>query len=327
MGLLSKQAQKSIRYLTRPLDFALEIVYPSACLVCGRPTPCLPKAFLSRDLPLKRCSVQNVKSASGSSECVLQTLRTVLSVSRCCKPNEYYFTTVRPLQFYRGVMRALVLQMKRDNSKILGKAIARLYCEERREALEDFHPDCIVAVPMNWRRLFLRGGVNAPDVIAKKMAEELRIPCLSKYVKRVRSTATQTSIKWDERLINVYDAFEIREFNLRYRLFLKKAIKRVLKNTWSLFPDARKKFRPIERTLERFIKDKLLKKDSVFKNKKVIVLDDAFTTGSTVNEIARILLNAGASEVMVATIARAGLGKKKKPANVKSRAGKTTSSL
>lgn len=313
MGLLSKQAQKSIRYLTRPLDFALEIVYPSACLVCGRPTPCLPKAFLSRDLPLETLFCPECKKALAAPPNVFcRRCGRVLSVNRCCKPNEYYFTTVRPLQFYRGVMRALVLQMKRDNSKILGKAIARLYCEERREALEDFHPDCIVAVPMNWRRLFLRGGVNAPDVIAKKMAEELRIPCLSKYVKRIRSTATQTSIKWDERLINVYDAFEIREFNLRYRLFLKKAIKRVLKNTWSLFPDARKKFRPIERTLERFVKDKLLKKDSIFKNKKVIVLDDAFTTGSTVNEIARILLNAGASEVMVATIARAGLGKKRR---------------
>ena len=32
-----------------------------------------------------------------------------------CSASDYYFTSFRPLQFYRGVTRALVLQMKRDH--------------------------------------------------------------------------------------------------------------------------------------------------------------------------------------------------------------------
>ena len=161
----------------------------------------------------------------------------------------------------------------------------------------------------------MRGGINAPDVIAKKMAHELGIPCFSKYVKRVRSTAPQTSIDWDDRPINVYEAFDIYEPKVRVRMIFKKTIKRVLKNTWSLFPNARTKFKPIDRALNRFVKHKLSKKESVFKGKRVIILDDAFTTGSTINEIARVLLNAGASEIMAATIARAGLGRRRTKAS------------
>jgi len=40
--------------------------------------------------------------------------------------------------------------------------------------------------------------------------------------------------------------------------------------------------------------------------RKVILVDDVFTTGSTVNEAAGVLLDAGAAEVFVLTAARAG---------------------
>ena len=39
--------------------------------------------------------------------------------------------------------------------------------------------------------------------------------------------------------------------------------------------------------------------------KRILLVDDIFTTGSTVNECARTLRHAGAREVLVATVARA----------------------
>ncbi len=41
------------------------------------------------------------------------------------------------------------------------------------------------------------------------------------------------------------------------------------------------------------------------KNKKILLIDDIYTTGATVNECARVLKKAGASEVVVYTVARA----------------------
>ncbi len=40
--------------------------------------------------------------------------------------------------------------------------------------------------------------------------------------------------------------------------------------------------------------------------RKIIVVDDVFTTGTTVNECSRVLLKAGATEVQVVTLARVG---------------------
>ena len=40
------------------------------------------------------------------------------------------------------------------------------------------------------------------------------------------------------------------------------------------------------------------------KDKQIVIIDDVFTTGTTVNECSRILLMAGASEVQVLTLAR-----------------------
>lgn len=44
------------------------------------------------------------------------------------------------------------------------------------------------------------------------------------------------------------------------------------------------------------------------KNEKVLLIDDVFTTGSTVSACARALKEAGASDVFVLTLARAGVG-------------------
>jgi ComF family protein len=41
------------------------------------------------------------------------------------------------------------------------------------------------------------------------------------------------------------------------------------------------------------------------KGKKILLVDDVYTTGSTVNECARTLLRNGAEEVAVLTLARA----------------------
>ncbi len=54
--------------------------------------------------------------------------------------------------------------------------------------------------------------------------------------------------------------------------------------------------------------------DAPFKGKRVLLVDDAFTTGATVNEVARVLVDAGADSVYVAVLTRAGIR-----ANAKSR--------
>lgn len=48
-----------------------------------------------------------------------------------------------------------------------------------------------------------------------------------------------------------------------------------------------------------------VKKRDLFKGKSLLLVDDVFTTGATINECARVLLEAGAREVSALTLARA----------------------
>ena len=47
-----------------------------------------------------------------------------------------------------------------------------------------------------------------------------------------------------------------------------------------------------------------VQKQDIIKGKKIIILDDIYTTGSTVNECSKVLKQAGAKEIFVIIIAR-----------------------
>ena len=311
--------KKVVLAILRPLDYLVEFFFPSACLVCGEPTISPRGAILLIDQPLEtricpRCQEElSTDSATFCARCG----RVVRDRSLGCFCNaagdrEFYFDAISPLQFYRGVARSVVLKMKRDRSFALADAMGILYRKRRQDQLEAFRPDCVVAVPMNWRRSFARGGINAPEIVAKRLSRELRVPRYSKYLKRSRATVTQASVAMEDRVANVRDAFEILEPDSLRRRILKRALEQTLRYTRALFPWTSKTFKPHEKGIRKYIKKNLGKRPSVFKDKRILLFDDVFTTGATSNEISRILLDAGASAIMVAVLARAGLGKGKR---------------
>jgi ComF family protein len=51
-----------------------------------------------------------------------------------------------------------------------------------------------------------------------------------------------------------------------------------------------------------------LRRPGLINNRKVLLVDDVFTTGATAHECAQVLLDAGAAEVSVLTLAKAGSG-------------------
>jgi ComF family protein len=52
-----------------------------------------------------------------------------------------------------------------------------------------------------------------------------------------------------------------------------------------------------------------VKKDADFSGRRILLVDDIFTTGATINECARVLRSKGALEVFSLTIARTGIKK------------------
>lgn len=128
----------------------------------------------------------------------------------------------------------------------LAEAIARHYSEGQ-QAL----PDCIVPVPLHWKRLRSRGFDQALE-IGKVLSRGLFLP-LYTGLRRQRYTGSQQSLSRAQRQQNLAGAFALGK-PLAYR--------------------------------------------------RVALVDDVLTTGSTANEITALLAQAGVGEVHVWAIAR-----------------------
>jgi ComF family protein len=74
--------------------------------------------------------------------------------------------------------------------------------------------DCIVAVPLHWRRSALR-GYNQAEVIAREVAQAKQLPLFS-IIKRKKYTAYQMSCSADGRKTNVQDAFVLKQSTASY---------------------------------------------------------------------------------------------------------------
>jgi len=48
----------------------------------------------------------------------------------------------------------------------------------------------------------------------------------------------------------------------------------------------------------------LIKNEEIIKNKEILLIDDIYTTGTTMEECAKVLLKAGAKQVTGAVVAR-----------------------
>ncbi len=119
---------------------------------------------------------------------------------------------------------------------------------------------------MHFARRIVR-GVNGPEFLAEELGRRLKIPVLGGIVARTRATTVQYELTPRQRAANVKNAF-------------------VLKSNFAL------RIRRIEprKRLE---------------GKKILLTDDILTTGSTVDELARLLLAGGAASVDVCVLARA----------------------
>ncbi|GBD33726.1 Orotate phosphoribosyltransferase [bacterium HR34] len=110
----------------------------------------------------------------------------------------------------------------------------------------------ITYIPLHKRKLKLR-GFNQSELLAKELADLLKIDFLNEVIIKVKDTQSQTTLKKEERKVNVRDSFKIN----------KKPIK-----------------------------------------KQIIIVDDVYTTGATMQEAAKVLKENGVKKVIAMVIAR-----------------------
>jgi ComF family protein len=127
----------------------------------------------------------------------------------------------------------------------------------KKTVIKDLKIDYLIPVPLHWTR-FAKRGYNQSKEISIELSKLLNVPILD-ILKREKKTAYQSTLTYDDKQIN-------------------------LKNAFSL-------------------KDKYINKN-LLKNKKIFIVDDLFTSGATISNVANVLFKEEAESINVIVVCR-----------------------
>lgn len=242
---------KSVRWSALPS--LIQRLYPSRCLMCGRPGRdgadlC---GYCHQQLPFNQtaciqCALPLPRSAGNAAVC-----------GRCQKKPPFYDQAFSVFSYQQPVIW-LIQQLKFNgklvHARLLGELLAECECVAKMSVNESV---CILPVPLFKKRL-RRRGFNQSIELARALSKKTGWPMELNKVVRVRETSAQTGLDAKARRKNIRGAFAVVE---------------------------------------------------ALAHKHVVLIDDVVTTGSTVNELARVLKKAGVEKITVLSLARAPLNR------------------
>ncbi len=233
----------------------INLLYPPVCPLCDRTVPTEKSDSLCDVCERKIKIIEEPKCM----KCGKQLESELKEYCEQCSRRSFHFNKGFTLFNYEEEVRTLILKLKykgrRDIAKYFAKEIYLNYGEQLKELLAD----AIIPVPIHKERLITR-GYNQAESIASELSRYMGIPCIEEILVRKKQTEAQKKLSGNERLINLYDAFDV-DINAF----------EVYKKRMSL--------------------------------KRVILIDDIFTTGSTIECCSLTLKKCGISEVWFVAVA------------------------
>lgn len=119
---------------------------------------------------------------------------------RCLQHPPHFARTVAVFA-YAFPIDQLVQALKYGEQLTLAAALAQRLAQRSAQ-----RPDCILPMPLHPARLRER-GFNQSQELARHLARRLQVPLLADGARRVRNTAPQSSLPWQERKRNMRNAF------------------------------------------------------------------------------------------------------------------------
>jgi ComF family protein len=202
-GVLTPASRVTLAPVRRFVERILDFCYPGACVQCG--------GFCDAKGPLcEGCHL------------ALDALAAEPACARCAKPvaeeggpcpwclgrGIYPFRRVIRLAEFTEPVKTLIHQMKYHGRWPLAEFLADRALDELRATDLLKEMDCIVPVPLHFRRQFAR-HYNQSEVIARRLARRTNLAFV-RALKRIRNTETQTRLASQQaRQENVRGAFAV----------------------------------------------------------------------------------------------------------------------
>ena len=144
--------------------------------------------------------------------------------SKCIQQIEFYNKDIVPLSLGGGIkpycdgvvcvgkyhhsLKKVLRDYKFNEKPSFYRAFGELIADKINRSLSQYPLDVIVPVPMSRKRKVQR-GYNQAELIALKASKILSIPIDTRSIVKVKETHRQSSLKRQERLTNLNDAFEV----------------------------------------------------------------------------------------------------------------------
>jgi len=252
-------------------SFLLDLFFPKFCLNCQREG-----SFLCEDCKaILDISSSHQKFQTGN-------------LSDLYYPLEYKNPLIKNL-IKRFKYEPFIKELAKDLTSLI---INHFQLLDKKPSFLKKNPNYVlVPVPLEKRKLKWR-GFNQAEEIGKEIAKFLparlasqgeaggKIPLITNVLVKIKETSPQVELSKEERKENVKGVFSCQ-------------------NPKNIYP---------VRELKEFGYSKNIDFSNGVKGKKILLVDDVYTTGSTMEEAARVLKKAGAKEVIGIVIARAAPG-------------------
>lgn len=225
---------------------ALNLLFPSFCPSCSRPTDAI------RYAPFCRMCWSEIKKYTGPScrVCATPLVSDHADICAACMKTPPPFSRVISFGIYEHVLAMAIHHFKFCDNRRLYRPLGDLLT-----GYDIAMFDALMPVPLSLHDLRKR-GFNQSLLVARHLSRKKKGRLIIDGLSKVRDTAPQVGLSARERQRNVKNAFRA------------------------------------ERN---------------FSGMNILLFDDVMTTGATVRECSRQLLKAGAREVHVLTLARAGI--------------------
>lgn len=188
------------------LSSFVDLIFPPLCQVCGDRSQaaicdgCQSQIkFIERPW-CARCGLPFPPLATGVGECAH------------CRNGKPAYDVARSVGYYDGPLRDALRAFKYRRKVRLSGALAGMLAR-RFEALRGERdlpaPDCLVPVPLHWRRRWRR-GFNQSLLLCRDLARLLDSVPVTELLVRRRATQPQTELRRRARLENLRGAFALR---------------------------------------------------------------------------------------------------------------------
>ena len=182
----------------------IDMLLPRTCIVCGRKLNIYEKHLCLHCASDLPLTSFGLMSHNPMADKFNEAIQNGLEDS--WRQEAYAFASA--LFFYEeeSGYRHIPHQIKYQGNILAGRYFGRMLGRELMSADWTSDVDMVIPVPLHWKRRWSR-GYNQAEIIAEGVAAELGVPMRTDILKRVRKTQTQTKLEVSEKSVNVAGAF------------------------------------------------------------------------------------------------------------------------